>query len=140
MKLFHFLSFMFTALAILIITGCAHTQQDIQRYGMVIGIKPEKINYYKELHANPWPGVIKQLKECNIQNYSIYIGELEKDKWYLFSYFEYTGEDFEKDMAKMAEDPTTQRWWKETDPCQIPIPTRKEGEFWSRMEEVFYMD
>ena len=80
------------------------------------------------------------IKECHIQNYSIYLKEVEPGKFFLFSYFEYTGDDFEADMAKMAADPTTQKWWKETDPCQLPIPTHGPKEFWSRMEEVFHTD
>jgi L-rhamnose mutarotase len=112
----------------------------VQRYGMVIGLKPEKIERYKELHANPWPDVLKQITECNIRNYSIYLIEVEPEKYYLFSYFEYVGDDFDADMKKMAADATTQEWWKETDPCQVPLPTRKEGEFWARAEEVFHLD
>ena len=111
-----------------------------ERYGMVIGVKPEKIDYYKKLHAAAWPGVLAKIKECHIRNYSIYLREVEKGQYLLFSYFEYTGDDFAADMAKMAADPETQRWWKETDPCQSPIPTRGEKEFWSRMEEVFHAD
>ena len=112
----------------------------IQRYGSVIGVKPEMIEEYKRLHANPWPGVINKLRNCNITNYSIYLRELEHGKFYLFSYFEYTGNDFDRDMAKMAADPVTLEWWKHTDPCQIPIPARGEKEFWASMEEVFHMD
>jgi L-rhamnose mutarotase len=116
--------------------GCA--QQELTRYGSVIGVKPEKIEEYKRLHADVWPGVLKMIKQCNIRNYSIYFGELEKGKYYLFSYFEYTGDDFDADMAKMAADPTTQKWWSVCEPCQSPIPTRKEGEWWANMEEVFH--
>lgn len=112
----------------------------VQRFGMVIGIKPETIEYYKKLHAAVWPGVLKKIKECNIRNYSIYLKEVKKGKFYLFSYLEYTGHDYQADMAKMAADPTTQKWWKETDPCQIPIPTCGPREFWSSMEEVFHLD
>ena len=112
----------------------------VERYGMVIGIKPEKIDYYKKLHAAAWPGVLAKLKECHIRNYSIYLREVDKGQFLLFSYFEYTGGDFAADMARMAADPTTREWWKETDPCQSPIPTRGEKEFWSRMEEVFHLD
>ncbi len=119
-------------------SGCA--QQKVTRYGSVIGLKPEKLEEYKELHANVWPGVLKKIKECNIRNYSIYLGELEEDKYYLFGYFEYTGDDFEADMAKMAADATTQKWWTFCEPCQSPIPTRKEGEWWADMEEVFHQD
>ena len=59
---------------------------------------------------------------------------------YLFSYFEYVGNDFEADMKKMSDDSLTQEWWKLTDPCQIPLETRKEGEWWATMEEIFHLD
>jgi len=120
--------------------GCAATQPKAQRYGMVIGIKPDKIEYYNKLHANPWPGVIAKLKDCHVRNYSIYLRQVNDNDWYLFGYLEYDGKDFDADMAKMAADAETQRWWKETDPCQIPLPNRKPGEQWSMMEEVFHMD
>jgi len=109
-----------------------------QRYSMVIGLKPEKIDYYKELHANPWPGVLKQISQSGIQNYSIHLVELKPNEFYLFGYLEYTGNDFESDMAAMAEDAETIRWWKETDPCQYPIETAKAGDKWTMMEEVFF--
>ena len=121
-----------------IFAGCA--QQKVTRYGSVIGLRAEKLEEYKELHAAVWPGVLKKIKECNIRNYSIYLGELEKGQYYLFGYFEYTGDDFKTDMDKMAADPTTQKWWTFCEPCQAPIPTRKEGEWWADMEEVFHQD
>ena len=128
-----------TSLALCLMpTGCA--QQQVKRYGDVLGIKPEKIQEYKQLHADVWPDVLKMIKECNIRNYSIYLRELEEGKYYLFSYFEYTGDDFEADMAKMAADPTTQKWWSVCTPCQVPIPTRKQGEWWANMEEVFHYE
>jgi len=43
-------------------------------------------------------------------------------------------------MERMADDPATKRWWKQTDPLQTPVPTRKEGEWWHGIEEVFHMD
>lgn len=63
------------------------------------GLKPEKVDYYKQLHANAWQGVLNKIKECNIRNYSIYIKEID-GKPYLFSYFEYIGSNFELDMQK----------------------------------------
>jgi L-rhamnose mutarotase len=53
---------------------------------------------------------------------------------------EYTGVDYAADMALMAADPMTQLWWKETDPCQTPIPLREGAEWWSPMDEVFHLD
>ena len=113
-------------------------KEPVKRYGSVIGLNSEKEQYYRELHADVWAGVQDCLRKSNIQNYSIYITELE-GKPYLFSYFEYTGTDFEADMQAMAADPETQRWWKETDPCQRQLPNRKPGENWSEMEMVFLM-
>jgi L-rhamnose mutarotase len=107
----------------------------MQRYGMVIDVKPEKIEEYKKLHAAVWPDVLKKITECNISNYSIYL----KDNT-LFSYFEYIGNDFNADMEKMAVDPTTQKWWDVCKPCQSPLETRDEGEWWANMEEVFHQD
>ena len=102
---------------------------------MVIGIRPEKIEEYRELHAAVWPDVLRMIRVCNIRNYSIYL----KDNT-LFSYFEYTGKDFDADMAKMAADPTTRKWWDVCKPCQEPLGTRNEGEWWAEMEEVFHLD
>jgi L-rhamnose mutarotase len=121
----------------ILISGCA---QKVQRYGSVIGVKEEMLSKYKDLHANPWPAVNKQIKNSNIRNYSIYLTQFPDGKYYLFSYFEYIGNDFKADMAKMAKDPMTQKWWKETDPCQIPLKNRPEGEFWKTMEEVYHND
>ncbi len=107
---------------------------------MVIGLREEKVEEYKALHASAWPDVLKQIQESHIQNYSIYLHRLDDGNYYLFSYFEYTGEDFERDMQKMADDPTTQRWWTFCKPCQKPLENRGKGEWWSGMEEVFHFD
>ena len=120
--------------------GCAEKPNRAQRFGSVIGIEREHIEEYKRLHAEAWPGVLEIIKECNIRHYSIYLTELDDGKYYLFSHFEYTGDDFEGDMEKMKADPTTQRWWKQTDPLQTPVSTRKEDEWWHRMEEVFHQE
>ncbi|MDH4240187.1 MAG: L-rhamnose mutarotase, partial [Phycisphaerae bacterium] len=40
--------------------------------------------------------------------------------------------------AKMAADTTTQKWWDVCKPCQEPLKTRDEGEWWASMEEVFH--
>ena len=109
----------------------------MQRMGQVIGLNAEKIAEYKRLHAAVWPDVLKMITACNIRNYSIFLKEPEN---LLFAYFEYHGTDFAADMAKMAEDKTTQEWWAVCMPCQKPLETRAEGEWWAGMEEVFHHD
>ena len=73
---------------------------DMKRYGSVIRVRPEKLEEYKKLHAEVWPGVRRMIAECGLRNYSIYY----KDG-FLFSYYEYVGDDYAADMAKMAADP-----------------------------------
>ena len=119
--------------------GCATAPKEPKRFAWVTGLKPEKAAYYKDLHAHPWPAVMKQIKDSHIQNYSIFEKEID-GKLYLFSYLEYTGKDFDADMKKMAADPETQRWWKETDPCQQPLPdAAARGKIWSDTQEVFHL-
>lgn len=112
----------------------------MKRYGMVIGVKKEKLEEYTKLHAAVWPDVLSMIKKCNIKNYSIYLRKLDDGKYYLFSYFEYTGGNFEADMAKMTADPMTQKWWAVCKPCQMPLDNRKKNEWWADMEEVFHCD
>ena len=121
------------------VEASAVAPKKVRRFGLVIGLKPDKKDYYNKLHAEPWPEINAMLKKCNIQNYSIYETELE-GKLYLFAYFEYTGDDFEADMAKMAADPKTRQWWAETDPCQIRLPGTPDGEQWLAIEEVYHLD
>ncbi|MBC8328646.1 MAG: L-rhamnose mutarotase [Planctomycetes bacterium] len=109
-----------------------------QRVALVIGLRPEKIARYRELHADPWPGVLARISACHIRNYSIHLAELEPGRHYLFAYFEYCGADLEADMAAMAADEETVRWWRETDPCQQPVATAGPAEKWKPMEELFF--
>jgi L-rhamnose mutarotase len=106
-----------------------------RRFGSIIGVKAEKLEEYKRLHAAVWPEVLQIIKESQIENYSIYY-----NKGLLFSYMEYVGEDFEADIRKMAIHPKTQEWWDLCKPCQEPLSTRGEGEWWADMEEVFHLD
>lgn len=112
----------------------------MKRYGSIIGLRADKLDEYKKLHAAVWPDVLEQIRKSNIRNYSIFLRRLPDGNHYLFSYFEYVGEDFEADMAAMADDPRTQEWWAVCKPCQEPLPDRGEGEWWSDMEEVFHLD
>jgi len=107
----------------------------MKRFGQVLRLQPGALEEYARLHAAVWPEVLAMITECGIRNYSIY----HKDGW-LFATFEYHGSDFEADMAKMAADPATQRWWDLCKPLQDPLATRAEGEWWATMEELFHAD
>lgn len=109
----------------------------MQRMGMVIGVKPEMIAEYKRLHAAVWPEVLALISESNIRNYTIFLREPEN---LLFGYWEYHGSDFSADMAKIAANPKNQEWWSFTIPCQQPLESRRQDEWWAMMEETFHLD
>jgi L-rhamnose mutarotase len=124
--------------AIILSAGCAASRLPL-RFAWVTGLKPERAAYYENLHAHPWPGVLKQIKASHIQNFSIHEREID-GKLYLFAYLEYTGTNFDLDMKRMAADPETQRWWHETDPCQSPLPdAAAAGKIWADTKEIFYL-
>lgn len=109
----------------------------MQRMGLLIGLNPDRIEEYKELHKAVWPEVLDTIRKCNITNYSIFLREPEN---LLFAYWEYGGEDFDADMQFMAADPITQRWWDICMPCQKPLESLQEGEWWATLDEVFHCD
>jgi L-rhamnose mutarotase len=101
----------------------------------VLRLKPEGEERYRKYHAAVWPEVLETLRRSNVKNYSIFL----KDG-HLFSYLEYHGTDLKADWDKMAADPKTQEWWAIMMPLQEPLETRKPGEWWAEMEEVFHLD
>ncbi len=105
------------------------------RHGSLIKLKPKYEERYVILHKHTISRVLEQIRKSNIRNYSIFLRD-----GMLFSYFEYTGDDFDADMAKMGDDQTTQEWWKLCAPMQEPLESRKEGEWWASMEEVFHSE
>jgi L-rhamnose mutarotase len=107
----------------------------VRRFGQRIHVRPERIEDYERLHAEPWPEVLAQIRRSNIRNYTIFRHGPE-----LFAYFEYVGDDFAADMAAMAADETTQRWWAQTDPMQEALADREPGTWWLTMTEIFHTD
>ncbi|HEY8499072.1 MAG TPA: L-rhamnose mutarotase [Clostridia bacterium] len=105
------------------------------RYGRIIKLIPERVEVYKMIHAEPWKSITDILRAAHISNYSIF---LYNDL--LFSYYEYDGDNYKKDMAWIAEQPEMKRWREITDPCQTPVEGAKPGEWWKIMEEIFHME
>ena len=109
----------------------------MKRMGMCIALNPAKIDEYKRLHAAVWPEILAMITACAIRNYTIFLKEPEN---ILFGYWEYHGVDFAADAARMAADPKTQEWWAVCSPCQVPFESRKPGEWWAMMDEIFHLD
>ena len=109
----------------------------MRRMGWVIRLRHEHVAQYKLLHAAVWPEVLETISRCGIRNYTIYLREPEN---LLFAHFEYHGDDYAADMERMAQDEATRRWWALTEPCQVGFESRRQGEWWVPMTEVFHSD
>ena len=104
------------------------------RCGEVIKVKPEMYEEYRRLHDNVWPGIVEKIHAAGMQNFTIFYRD-----GYLFKYFEYVGDDYEADMAKLAADEENIEWLTHTDPCQEPVESAEEGVWWAPMENIFHI-
>ena len=105
------------------------------RFGMAIGIRPEKLGEYQALHADDHHGVRDLLAAAHMRNFSIYLQQFPDGKHYLFGYFEYDGDDYDADMARLAAEPRNQEWLATCGPMQIPFPGEPT---WQQMQRVYY--
>lgn len=111
----------------------------VRRYARIVELLADQEEVYREMHANVWPEVVSALERANIHNYSIHIGDLGGKK-YLFSYFEYTGDDPQRDFASIAADAVTRdKWWPITDACQRRVEGTPDGEQWLPLEMVMHL-
>lgn len=113
-------------------SGCASSPP--KRVGMVIGIRADQIQHYKQLHADSNPGVRDLLGKYHMRDFSIFLQNIG-DQWYEFGYYEYTGKDYDADMAKLGVEPRNIEWLKMCDPLQLPLPGQKG---WTQMERVYF--
>jgi L-rhamnose mutarotase len=109
----------------------------MKRYGMVIGLQADKVEEYRRLHSDVWPGVLATLRENGVRNFSIFLKEPEN---LLFGTFDFIGHNYAEAAQRIAADPTTRKWWELTEPCQKPLDNRQDGEWWAFMENVFHLD
>lgn len=135
-----------TLLALLLFVSCQPKSMDqihptpdekksVKRVGMVIKIKPDQIEAYKELHADGNAGVRDLLTKYNMRNFSIFLHQLDDGNYYEFGYYEYVGDDFEKDMELLSQEPRNKEWLSICDPMQVPL----EGyDGWAEMEKVYF--
>jgi len=107
----------------------------VQRFGMAARMVPEKRYEYLELHKAVWPQVELTITKCGIRNFTIFVlGDV------LFGYYEYVGDDYEADQARMGEDPATREWWKLTAPCQLPFEPGSTVPNWQLLDEAWHLD
>jgi L-rhamnose mutarotase len=109
----------------------------VVRVGAVVGIRPESVGLYRELHANPWQEVRDEIRRAGISNYSIFH---MREMNLLFSYYEYRGNDRAADAQRMALNPAMQEWWKLCRPCQVPLAPTHGQRRWIDVDPIFFQE
>ena len=110
------------------------------RIGMVIGTVPEKIDMYKRLHDgvnDENREICELLKKHNYQNYNIFLTRMDDGKEYLFGYYEYVGDDLEKDIKALEAYTEYKDWLKLTGSCQTPLSGEKG---WKVMDHLMVIE
>ncbi|MFJ4036946.1 L-rhamnose mutarotase [Microbacterium sp. NPDC090007] len=106
----------------------------VRRAGSVITLREEAIEEYERYHSAVWSDVLAALTRAHIRNYSIYrYGTL------LFSYWEYDGEDYARDLAWLDTDPVSIEWVRIMQTFQVSVPEARPGQ-WLELPEVFHLD
>lgn len=103
--------------------------------GAAVGIRPEAIEPYRQLHDAIWPEVVAANHQAGLRRQSIF---LLRERGLLFSYGEYAGADRAADMARLAENPVMQRWWSHCRPLQDPLRPVAGGRRWTDLELIFH--
>lgn len=105
----------------------------VRRFGLVIGLREERIAEYRALHDGP--GVRDLLAAANIRNFCIFLQRFPDGAFYEFACYDYVGADYAADMARLAADPRNRAWLAQCDPMQLPLPGHSG---WVEMERIFF--
>jgi L-rhamnose mutarotase len=77
----------------------------MKRIATLTKLKPGCGEAYKKIHDEIWEGVVQAAHEANMRNFTIF-----RHGDYLFSYYEYIGDDFDADMAQKNALPISPKW------------------------------
>ena len=106
----------------------------MKRIAMTVMLKddPKIIRRYEELHAHPWPEVLKSGYECGIRRVFIY-----RYGRRLFLFLETVDEfDLERDSTRILGHPKVLEWDKLTRDLQESVPGAPSDAKWVEMKEL----
>lgn len=100
----------------------------MKRIANVTKLKEGAAADYKALHDQIWEEIVEAGHQYGLRNFTMF-----RHGDYIFSYYEYIGEDFESDMQKKAQCKNQALWqtecgkFKDTIDGKISVPLE---EFW----------
>lgn len=112
------------------------------RFGQRLSLRPGCRAEYVRQHARIWPEIASAIAAAGIRNYSIFLLPVDGGPDELFGYYEYTGPpaEYAARLRALAAAPRMRAWWDLMEAMQLPHPSRRSGEWWATMDEVFHQD
>ncbi|MFW6303193.1 MAG: L-rhamnose mutarotase [Candidatus Sumerlaeota bacterium] len=104
----------------------------MQRVAFKMKLKPGYEEEYKKRHDEVWPGIIEELKQAGVSDYSIF---LDEETLILFAVQKLTDDNT---ADELPEKEAVKKWWTymkdimETNPDNSPVATP--------LKEVFHLD
>jgi L-rhamnose mutarotase len=106
----------------------------MQRVCFLLKVRSEKLDEYRERHAQVWPEMLQALSRCGWHNYSLFL----RPDGLLVGYVETS--DFDGAVAAMQQEPINARWQTEMAPFFESLDGGAADTSMSPLEEVFHLD
>ena len=107
----------------------------MKRVGIMLKVKKEKMDEYREVHKNVWPEMKEALSRHGWHNYSLFLTE----DGFLFGYFE-TPVDFQTALKGIETEQINEKWQKTMASYFESLDGKRADESMVELEEVFHLD
>ncbi len=104
------------------------------RYCLVGHVRPDRLDEYRERHAEVWPELLQALKEAGWQRYTLFLGE----DGLLVGYVE--AEDLAAAQAAVAATEVNARWQRHMSELFAGLGGDDPDRNWRLLDEVFDLD
>ncbi|CAL9626049.1 L-rhamnose mutarotase [Streptomyces sp. enrichment culture] len=105
----------------------------MQRVCFLLKVRQDRIDEYRERHAEVWPEMLQALTATGWRNYSLFL----RDDGLLVGYLE--TEDFPAALAGMEATEVNARWQKEMAPYFESLDGARPDEAMKPLTEVFHL-
>lgn len=107
----------------------------MKRVIQLIGVRPEKLHQYIDLHNHIPPEVVAAIHNANLRNYSIFLWNHQ-----LIAYMEYVGDAYEEDLRRLSQSEVMRRWQSICDTMQVPYGQGDSSARWMDATEIFHLE
>jgi L-rhamnose mutarotase len=114
--------------------GPATCKEIPMRVCFLLKVRAEKVEEYKQRHAQVWPEMLDALRETGWHNYSLFL----RPDGLLVGYLETS--DFKRACAAMKDHPVNARWQSEMSPFFESLTGGAADDNMFPLEEVFHLD